>query len=307
MKYRSRIEQYLLQPLAIDLSWGLSQYYAFLNATTLKNDGSDLPKEVYRKAIEEREMKLYAASDFSLMPNSLLDNSSNANTPMIARVELKGTMLTEGGLCQTGIDSLCKDIEKAAANPNVIGILLNTHSGGGEVAAAQRLGNAINEAKKSKPVIQYVDGLAASGAYWAGACCDEIIAGGTTTQVGSIGVVIDVNKQMIDYINENQISIFADGSEGKRDVFKAILSGDHDFVKKNSLNPIRKEFVKIVKAGMPEVSEDAFSGSTFIARKAKSLGMVNSIGTREEAMQRLITLSRRRRRQASAKKALSNV
>ena len=91
--------------------------------------------------------------------------------------------------------------------------------------------------------------MAASGAYWAAAFCDEIMMGGETTSVGSIGVVIQMNKEVIEYLKENTISIYSDGSERKQDVFQAILNGDSQFVKNEALNPTRKVFANVVKSG----------------------------------------------------------
>ena len=305
MDYISRIDAYLLKPLAIQGLFGLNQYLAFLQSTELFAKGSDLPSTVYKRTMKENRPVLYSVQGDEPTLNMVDGKVESTEQQTIAQVNLKGTMLAEGGLCTYGIDHTCKQIQRAAANPNIMGILLNTHSGGGEVVAAQRLSNAVEEARRMKPVVQYVDGMAASGAYWVGAHCDEIVLGGKTTEVGSIGVVIQMDKEILDDLRENLISIFADGSEEKHDVFKAILEGNFDFVKTKALNPIRKEFVNVVKRGRAKVIEDALTGTMFSGSKAIKAGLVDSIGLKSDALRRIVTLSRRRNRISSAKKALA--
>lgn len=307
MSYISRIERYLLQAMAIEPRFGLAQWFALHDPVA-----ESVPAEIYRRTLEDNRPVLFSLQGIQL--DSLSEDGkplaakaviASAKQPVVAQVNLKGTMLSEGGLCTYGIDHVCEQVAQADANPNVMGIVLNTHSGGGEVTAAQRLSNAISQC--SKPVVQFVDGMAASGAYWVGAVCDEIVMGGKTTEVGSIGVVIQIDGEVLNYLRENLISIFSDGSEGKQDVFKAILAGDFEFVKKKSLNPLRAEFVKLVKNGRPDVTDEAMTGTMFYAPQALKAGLADRIGTRADAIDRVVTLSRRQRRSESAKKALNHV
>lgn len=307
MKYASRIERYLLQAMAIEPRFGLSQWMSLYEPAA-----DSVPLEVYRRTVEDNKPVLYSPDGFRVenhsedgQPLAASAVIASADQPVVAQVNLKGTMLSEGGLCTYGIDYTCDQIAQAGANPNVMGILLNTHSGGGEVVAAQRLSNAIQAVHK--PVVQFVDGMAASGAYWVGAVCDEVVMGGRTTEVGSIGVVIQMNKQILTYLRENLISIFSDGSDGKQDVFRAILDGDFDFVRQKSLNPLRKEFVKLVKSGRKNVSDEALTGTMFHAPEAIKVGLADRIGNRSEAIQRVVTLSRSSNRSRSAQKALNHV
>lgn len=307
MNYMSRIERYLLTAMAIEPRFGLAQFLS------VHDPAADIsPRELYERTIEENRPILYSPegiridlSDEAGKPLSANAVIASANQPVVAQVNLKGTMISEGGICTYGIDRTCNEIAAADSNPNVMGVILNTHSGGGEVVAAQRLSNAIQMA--NKPVVQFVDGMAASGAYWVGAVCDEIVMGGKTTEVGSIGVVIQMDKEILTYLRENLVSIFSDGSEGKQDVFRAILDGDFDFVRRKSLNPLRKEFVKLVKGGRASVTEEALTGTMFYAQQAIKAGLADRIGNRSDAIQRVVTLSRRRNRSQSAQKALNHV
>jgi ClpP class serine protease len=309
MAYINRIEAVTLNPLLIDIHYGLQQY---LNFSASVNGSVSLSesKELYKRALEDAKPSLYLVDGESLSVLSNVDGDATmTEKKSIIQINMKGTMLAEGGFCTPGIDYTCQQIEKAADNPNIIGIVINTHSGGGEVTAAQRAANSIQYARKMKPVIQFVDGMAASGAYYAGVCADEIVLNSRVASVGSIGVVIQMNKEDIEYLNENLIRIFSDGSDGipgKQDIFTALLNGDYDFVKKKQLNPIRKEFIKIVKDHRT-VNDEVFSGTMFMGTQAKNMGLVDHIGNRQMAINRVLTLYKRRGRKASAASALANV
>lgn len=293
--------------MVIDPIFGLEQILAM-------DANESTPLELYRKTVEENKPVLYSLDgqpiktkidDATGQPIAADAVISSAQSPTVAQINLKGTMLSEGGFCTPGIDHVCNQFIQANGNPNILGVVLNTHSGGGEVVAAQRLSNAMSVFQK--PIVQFVDGMAASGAYWAGAHSDEVVMGGNTTEIGSIGVVIQMDAESISWLKENLVSIYAEGSEAKHDILKAILSGDHDFVKRKSLNPLRKEFVNVVKKGRPNVSDEALTGTMFTAKEAIKAGLADRIGTRQDAIQRVITLSRRQNRTNSAKKALAYV
>lgn len=287
MQYKSRIEGgFMLRPLAIEPRWGYSMYSDHMDALSLS---PKLSLELYRETKEAAQTTFHNAGKLG----------------SVVQLEFKGVMMAEGGICVSGIDLLCSQIIEAGDNGKVAGIVLNTHSGGGEVFAAQRLSNAIAQVEKIKPIVMFVDGICASGAYWAGAHCTEIVAGGRVTEIGSNGVVLQLDKEWIEYMRENHVGIYADGSELKHETFKDILDGNFDAIKTRELNPIRAEFVKVIKSGRPNVSEDAFSGAMFLAPVAKKMGLIDSIGNREFAVSRVISLAKKRTRSERAKKALS--
>ena len=290
-----------MTPLAIDVKMGLSYLYNYVDEYgLLANDGG--AKEYYQRQKEANKVSFYEiqGNDAFLMDAKAARSS---NSKKVAKVNLKGVMMAEGGLCHDGIDTTCNELLSVAQNPNVDAIILNTHCGGGQVYAAQRLSNAMTQARKLKPIVQFVDGMSASGAVWAGVLSNEIVLGGNVAETGSIGVVVQYDKQMIDYINENVVSVYADGSEGKHDDLKAILRGDTDYLKQTSLNPVRKEFHSLVKRNRPSVSDEALTGRMFIGRDAKKHGLVDHVGGFDLAMSRAITLSRRFARSQNSKKA----
>lgn len=84
-------------------------------------------------------------------------------------------------------------LQAAVADEQVDAIVLRIDSPGGAVDGTSEMADAIAEAKRKKPVIASVDGLAASAAYWAASQASEIYAESNSTLIGSIGVRVLLN------------------------------------------------------------------------------------------------------------------
>ena len=121
---------------------------------------------------------------------SVLRSASEAGGK-IAVIDIRGIILNAGGGFSENADSenICKQIRKAAKDPEVRAIILNLNTPGGEVTASDDIYSAVLRAKKAKPVIALMNSMAASGGYYAAAGCDWIIAN-RMTLTGSIGVII---------------------------------------------------------------------------------------------------------------------
>ena len=80
-------------------------------------------------------------------------------------------------------------LSPAGADPSVKGIMLNIDSPGGDLAGAVETASAVRSLAARKPVVAFVDSLAASAAYVVAAAASRIIATPSAT-LGSIGVVM---------------------------------------------------------------------------------------------------------------------
>lgn len=94
-----------------------------------------------------------------------------------------------GGIFAIGQDAIRAAIASALGDNSIRAILLSINSPGGVVAGTKELADFISAA--NKPVAAYVDGLAASGAFWLASATGRIFAP-ATGQVGSIGVIMTV-------------------------------------------------------------------------------------------------------------------
>jgi signal peptide peptidase SppA len=115
----------------------------------------------------------------------------------IAIIDLSGPMFASGGywdeilafyLGGTKTQTLMRDIEIAAADPEIAAIVIKINSPGGEAFGINELANTIYAARSKKPVVGYAYGYCASAAYWVGAACDTLVTDAEAL-LGSIGVV----------------------------------------------------------------------------------------------------------------------
>jgi protease IV len=112
----------------------------------------------------------------------------------VAHIDLEGIITaspSRGGVSM--VDDFRELVEAAANDHKVKAIVIRINSPGGEVTASDRLHRIIQEADKKKPVVAYLDTIAASGGYYA-ACGSRRIIAHPTTFTGSIGVIMQSVK-----------------------------------------------------------------------------------------------------------------
>ncbi len=89
----------------------------------------------------------------------------------------------------TSLQAVANDLQLAADDTRIRGIVLNIDSPGGQANGIAEVAAAIREVTKRKPVVAYVDGLAASAGYWLAAAASEVVLGQTAI-IGSLGAVV---------------------------------------------------------------------------------------------------------------------
>lgn len=91
----------------------------------------------------------------------------------------------------TSIEMLARDFSAALGNPAVKAIVLDVNSPGGEADGVNEFARMIYDARGRKPILAYVGGTGASGAYWVASAADEVVAE-ESALLGSIGVVATI-------------------------------------------------------------------------------------------------------------------
>lgn len=207
----------------------------------------------------------------------------------VVHIDLEGVITAMGGGSSPSMtDWLEAQIAKAAADPNVVAIVVRVSSPGGEVTASDRIHNAIQKADRVKPVVAYLDTIAASGGYYA-ACGSRHIIAHPTSLTGSIGVIMQsINYQgLLDKVGL-RFETFKSGA------FKDMLSGSREATaeEKAYVQELVAEtydrFLTVVSEGR-EIPLDILRASTradgriFSGRDALEGGMADSNGFLEDA------------------------
>ena len=100
--------------------------------------------------------------------------------PQIARISIGGFI--------AGSESTTKLIERVRDASAVQGVVVSISSPGGTTTGSEELYRSLRDLAEKKPMVAFVDGTAASGAYIAAIAADHIVAR-ETALVGSIGVL----------------------------------------------------------------------------------------------------------------------
>lgn len=182
----------------------------------------------------------------------------------------------------TSLEVLAQDFTAALENPNIASIVLNIDSPGGQAAGISEFAQMVRTA--NKPVVAYVDGQAASAAYWIASAADKIITS-KTAELGSIGAVVAINqgndKGVIEIVSSQSPKKRPDVStdEGRAQIQSRIDSFAQVFIEDVAAN--RGISVDTVLA-------DFGQGDMRMGAEAVRLGMADKISTLENVLSDLL-------------------
>jgi protease IV len=111
----------------------------------------------------------------------------------IAVIPVHGIISSEKGSGGSMVEETCDSLRQALEDDDVKAIVIDMDSPGGEVTAADAIYHAVREARGKKPVVIYMQSLAASGGYYI-SCGGTFLMAHETTITGSIGVIIQTLK-----------------------------------------------------------------------------------------------------------------
>ncbi len=135
-----------------------------------------------------------AGGEMELRPRfneMVLDRGSRGSSGKIAVITLRGLISTgvAGNVGDSMVDDLRWELEQARNDDSVRAIVLEVDSPGGEVTASDMIYHAVVQARARKPVVVYMESLAASGGYYV-SCGGKYLMANETSITGSIGVII---------------------------------------------------------------------------------------------------------------------
>ena len=121
----------------------------------------------------------------------LLQGGARATTDKIAVIAMRGLISSSvpGNVTDSMVDDLRAALQQAREDHRVKAIVLEIDSPGGEVTASDAIYSAVVKTRARKPVVVYMDSLAASADIMSPAAA-KILMANETTITGSIGVII---------------------------------------------------------------------------------------------------------------------
>ncbi|XRO76011.1 signal peptide peptidase SppA [Methanocaldococcus sp. 28A] len=187
--------------------------------------------------------------------------------------------------------NLLDNLEK---DDSVKGVLLIVNSPGGEVIASEKLARKVEELAKKKPVVVYVEGLDASGAYMVSVPADYIVAEKHSI-VGSIGVRMDIIHYygLMKKLGINVTTIKAGKYKDIGSPFRPMTKEEKEYLQK-MINETYMDFVKWVAEHRHlsiNYTLKIADGKIYSGEDAKKVGLVDEVGTEETALKKLEELA----------------
>ena len=231
-----------------------------------------------------KKLKTFTLSDYisaKVLPNVKAKSG-------IAIIYADGEIVDGNDKQQVAGDRFAKVISKVRADSTVKAVVFRVNSPGGSVLASAKIKDEIELLKAEKPVVASYGNYAASGGYWISNSCDKIFSDATTL-TGSIGVfsmIPDLSKVARELAHVNVVTV---GSNKHSDMYSLMRPLDQDELDymQASVENIYDQFVTIVSEGRglePEFVDSIAQGRVWAGSDALSIGLVDEIGTLEDAV-----------------------
>ena len=195
---------------------------------------------------------------------------------------------------------ISRQIRTIRQNPAVKGVIVHVDSPGGTISGSDSIYREIMNYRQQegRPVVAFMQGIAASGGYYAAVACDEIIAEPTAV-TGSIGVVM--MHFVFEDLLENKLGIqpvFLTMGQKKDwpSSFRKPSEEELVYLRARLLQPAYERFVSVVKRGREKALsadevEKLADGSIFAADQALAVKLIDRIGYLDDAIERVKTLA----------------
>ena len=203
----------------------------------------------------------------------------SAVTPQIARISIDGFI---AGSEKTR--ELMKRVGDASA---VSGVVVSINSPGGTTTGSEELFRNLRALAEKKPIVAFVDGTAASGAYITAIAADHIVAR-ETSLVGSIGVLFQY-PEVSGLLDKVGVKV----EEVKSSPLKAEPSGFHPTppAAREALQAIVgdtfgwfKDLVAERRKMNPDQLKAVADGRVFSGRQSVPLGLIDETGSERQAV-----------------------
>ena len=231
---------------------------------------------------------------------TIVQHGSRGTSDKIALIVMRGFISSSlaGNVGDSMVDDMRMALQQARDDEHVRAVVLEIDSPGGEVTASDVIYNWVVRTRAKKPVVVYMDSLAASGGYYV-ACGGKYLMANETTITGSIGVIIQTlnYEQLFNKIGLTSI-VFKSGK------FKDMLNGarpvtqeERDFVQSFVMKTYEK-FLGIV-ARERNVAADVLQktvadGRILSGKDALENKLVDGLGQIEDAFMKARELSNAR-------------
>jgi protease-4 len=209
----------------------------------------------------------------------------------IAVIRLQGVINDEQA------HDMCKQLKRAREDRRIKGIILRVNSPGGTISGSDQIYDEIKE-KTDKPVVAFMQSVAASGGYYVSVGCDKIV-GEPTVITGSIGVIggyLVLEKLLEEKLAIRPIIVKSGEKKDWPSSFRDPNDVEIQYLRDKLITPAYKRFLQVVAEGResvltPDEVEQLADGSIYWAQEALDEKLIDKIGYLDEAIEQVKLLA----------------
>lgn len=245
------------------------------------------------KSVEEFSALNSTAFNFNSLNNKdLISASKLEDQQQVVVVSMHHPIFKYDQTCgPKGTQSVMDMMETWKNDSNIVGILFDVNSPGGQASGNSEFANYIKS--YPKPTVTFTKDIIGSAAYYFASATDYIIASPYSDFIGSVGSMhYSVNMQgVIEKAGGTINEIYSELSPEKNIQSRALKEGDKQPLLNKVLNPKAQEFHNDVLKFRPQVTSQALKGDVFNPTEALEQGLIDALGTKEDAISKVLELA----------------
>ena len=220
--------------------------------------------------------------------------------PIVGTLTQREQPIGSVGVTRSTAD-IASEVQAAADDPSIDGIVLEVDSPGGEVFGVPEAWASIRESARVKPIVAHANSVAASAALYLASAASEFWVT-PSGEVGSVGVYalhVDASKAL-EQMGESWDFVVATKSPYKVEGGPTgPLNSEARAYRQKEVDRYMEMFVRDLARGRAVSErrvEAGFGGGRMLSpSQAVSVGMADQVGTFKQAIQRAAELGRERR------------
>ena len=204
-------------------------------------------------------------------------------------------MVTVQGIIHGDLaNDVYRQLKAAREDRRVKGVIIRVNSPGGTISASDQIYKEIQKYREEvkKPVVAFMQGVAASGGYYTSVACEKIVAE-PTTLTGSIGVISGwfvVRELLEEKLGILPVTVKSGQKKDWPSSFREPVPEELTYMQDKLITPAYERFLQIVAEGRkesltPEEVRQLSDGSIYGAQEALEVKLIDEIGYLDRAVE----------------------
>lgn len=220
-------------------------------------------------------------------------SNDSTSTQRVAIINFNQPVVKYRNYDWLGTQDFISILESIKNNPEIVGVVFNVDSGGGQVYGTAEFYDYIKSFPK--PTATYTGGLLCSAAYYFANATNFIVANKRADSIGSIGAyshIVD-SSGILEHFGAKIHTMYGTKSTEKNAEYREVIeNSNYEPYIKNILDPMIEDFHADMIASRPQLNEIVFKGGTWKGSQSLELGLIDEIGTLQTAIDKVFELAK---------------